>query len=71
MFYNLISELKPMRNLMTPQVKSDGLVTMMKVVEKERKVPIRRTQLSSRLQDFTIGVSQYRQSTPIQSGVSI
>ena len=47
-----------MRNLMTPHVKSLGLATMMKVVEKERKVPMMRTQLSSLLQALTTGVFQ-------------
>ena len=49
---------------MTPQVKSDGLATMMKVVEKERNVPMSRTQLSSLLQALTTGVFQYFHSTP-------
>ena len=44
---------------MTPQVKSLGLATMMNVVEKERKVPMMRTQLSSLLQARTTGVFQY------------
>ena len=49
---------------MTPQVKSEGLATMMKVVENERKVPMMRTQLSSLLQALTTGVFQYFQRTP-------
>ena len=47
-----------MRNLMRPQVRVDGLATMMKVVEKERKVPEMRTQESSLEQALTTGVSQ-------------
>ena len=57
----------PMRNLITPQVNSEGLWTMMKVVEKEMKVPMMRTQLSSLLQALTTGVFQYFQRTPDQS----
>ena len=57
----------PMRNLMTPQVNSEGLWTMMKVVEKEMKVPMMRTQLSSLLQALTTGVFQYLHRTPDQS----
>ena len=53
-----------MRNLMTPHVKSLGLATMMNVVEKERKVPIMRTQLSSLEQALTTGVFQYLHNTP-------
>ena len=53
-----------MRNLMTPHVKSLGLATMMKVVEKERKVPMMRTQLSSLEQALTTGVFQYLHNTP-------
>ena len=49
---------------MTPQVKSLGLATMMNVVEKERNVPMMRTQLSSRLHARTTGVFQNFQSTP-------
>ena len=56
----------PMRNLITPQVNSEGLCTMMKVVEKEIKVPMMRTQLSSLLQALTTGVFQYFQRTPEQ-----
>jgi hypothetical protein len=37
----------PMRKRMTPQLKSVGLLTMMKVVLKERKVPMMRTQLAA------------------------
>ena len=37
----------PIRNLITPQVKSDGLVTIMNVVQKDIKVPIISTQLNS------------------------
>ena len=51
---------------MTPQVKSDGFATMMKVVEKERNVPMIRTQLSSRLQARTTGVFQNFQRTPLK-----
>ena len=53
-----------MRNLITPQVNSEGLWTMMKVVEKEMKVPMMRTQLSSLLQALTTGVFQYLHRTP-------
>lgn len=56
---------------MTPQVKSEGLATMMKVVQKEMKVPMMRTQLSSRLHAFTTGVFQYFHNTPgVREGVS-
>ena len=57
-------EMLPMRNLITPQVNSEGLWTMMKVVEKEMKVPMMRTQLSSLLQALTTGVFQYLHRTP-------
>ena len=59
----------PMRNLITPQVNSEGLWTMMKVVENEMKVPMMRTQLSSLLQALTTGVFQYFQRTPDQSSL--
>ena len=49
---------------MTPQVNSEGLCTIMKVVEKEMKVPMMRTQLSSLLQALTTGVFQYLHRTP-------
>ena len=54
----------PMRNLITPQVNSEGLWTMMKVVEKEMNVPMMRTQLSSLEQALTTGVFQYLHNTP-------
>ena len=52
---------------MTPQVKSLGLATMMNVVEKERKVPMMRTQLSSLLQARTTGVFQYLHKMSLSS----
>ena len=55
-----------MRNLMTPQVNSEGLWTMMKVVENEMNVPMMSTQLSSLLQALTMGVFQYLQRTPME-----
>ena len=58
-----------MRNLMTPQVNSEGFRTMMKVVEKEMKVPMMRTQLSSLLQALTTGVFQNFHRTPDQSSL--
>ena len=51
---------------MTPQVNSEGLWTMMKVVAKEMKVPMMRTQLSSLLHALTMGVFQYLQRTPME-----
>ena len=63
--------LLPIKNLITPQVKSDGLATMMKVVEKERKVPMMRTQLSSLLQARTTGVFQNFHRTPFDKIVLV
>ena len=56
---------------MTPQVKSDGFATMMKVVEKDRKVPMIRTQLNSLLQARTTGVFQNFQRTPSKGKMKI
>ena len=59
----------PIRNLITPQVKSDGLLTMIKVVENDKNVPVIKTQLSSLLQALTTGVFQYFHNTPTTTEV--